>query len=486
MLICYRSYTVSAFFSLRIAGRDHGRDITMKSLLQRKRRRPLFRLSFLRGWWGLLLPALFFLVAFESLTAPKLIHSVLSSPTNKATFLPLTLPQTHNDTLRTISRSSEAPDPSNNLCGCPLGNYLSAPDRQRRTELLKAWCTWLTATQGFVTSHESTDNRGQRLVYSSEKRTWWNYEHPQWPKPSHCTSEQSVASQQWPHLFCTPQRPPFASFRDGVAIFHPSKTGSTTIRQYIKAQDKGRTHQLVACDAQPKLPYDYVALSVRPPLERLVSGIGELLKRKCTVGVWQSQETQQRCWDQYHLNATLDDETTDDNLAQFFACILRTHECAPAYCWAEHLYTHAYFVSPATNDGPYIDTLLPTHNLTEGLPALFRSRQQHETQNRTTIQYLPVSSTARTNAGSQKDERIQHQLRVLQDLLSTTTNNHTATSNHDRYGLLESVCRMFMQDFICFEEWMETPDVCRRLLQKAAKWWNATQRARGRDDRENE
>jgi hypothetical protein len=373
------------------------------------------------------------------------------------------------------SKSSSSSSSSKNInipqCGCPRGLYLTADERAQKEAILRTWCSWLGRQPGFgIGSFKSA--RGQR-IHPQRARTWLYYEDPRWPKPKQCYAKGvSRVGEQGTNCACcySSDSVYMTSIRGQVDIYHPSKTGSTTIIQTIKQQMnhsvKARVYWCERAEVPPKVKSSpppprnnkkiVTILSTRSPVERLISGVGELFTRGCPNRLWTNgsnswNEVSQICKDNHGLLIRSSKE-------KLMECLIREHECHPGYCDSEHLFSHGFFVSRGGGggginnknnykDGPEIDALFRMENLTASLSTLPELLDHY-----TPSSVGPLNiSTARSSR--QKNPMIQEWQTVLSHLLTNNTE------------ILQIVCRMYMQDFVCLD--LSMPEECTLMLQKA-------------------
>jgi hypothetical protein len=368
------------------------------------------------------------------------------------------------------SSSSSSKDIVIPRCGCPLGPYLTADERAQKEAILRTWCSWLGRQPGFgIGSLKSA--REQRIHPQRGPRTWLYYEDPRWPKPKQCYAKGVLrVGERGGNCACcySSDSVYMTSIHGQVDIYHPSKTGSTTIIHTIKQQmNHSVKAQVYWCErvvtpnvrSSPPLNKKIVnILSTRSPVERLVSGVGELFTRECSNRLWTSSssgswnEVSRICKENHDLLIRSSKE-------KLMECLIREHECHPGYCASEHLFSHGFFVSRggggAYKDGPDIDALFRMENLTASLSALPELLDHYtppplSSSSSSSLSPLNIS-TARSS--SQKDPAIQEWQTILSHLLTNNTE------------ILQIVCRMYMQDFVCLD--LAMPDECTVMLKKA-------------------
>lgn len=350
---------------------------------------------------------------------------------------------------------------SENLCGCPKGSYLTTYERRVRTFLLHSWCDWLSEEHGFL----RTKREPERMPFQ-KNRTWLFYEDPRWPKPPHCSQPEVLhIGERGDNTACAKKFAAYKTFVPGynLEIYHPSKTGSSSVIKYVRTL----THSIstdYCYGKNAETPLGTVnLLTTRPPVERFISAVGEILTRKCPKTTWESQESAKICWDNYGLNVSNYTYGSNESTA-LLECFIRESECSPFYCASEHEFSQGFFVSRGGSrndtseegDGPDISALLPAQNLSHLLPAFLEKAVVSLNKNAT----FPTVSIA--NAVTSKSEDIRLELSKLKLLL------HSSSSSKKYNELMPILCRKYMQDFVCLEE-ENMPEACRDMLEIAVK-----------------
>jgi len=314
---------------------------------------------------------------------------------------------------------------------------------------------WLMKEQGFVGTNATK-------IGFRPHRTWWYYEHPSWPKPPHCNRPDALrVGNSVEKSACTMSAAVLASFlpKLNLMFLHPPKTGSMTIESYIKDR-KGIVYYCKDHFGRQleKDKISTVIFSTRPPVQRFGSGVGEIFYRDCSAQVWDQAniETREICL----LNHNLQIENNETALLE---CLLREHECVPTYCRAEHLWSQGFFASrpslkgahgASINDGPHIDSLLPMEEIGVRLPQLLAYAAQKGTNS--DFHNMDLSNPTARNAATAKPAKVQQMINATNNLLDSGT-------------FMSILCRMYMQDFVCFDN-MDTPLVCKAMLDKAFSW----------------
>jgi hypothetical protein len=372
------------------------------------------------------------------------------APTKAPTLAP-TKPPTLAPTKPPTPAPTISPIPA---CGCPHGAYLSPEERTKREKMLQAWCKWLLSQPGFASGHlnsgaNATAGRRAERITSRHNRTWLYYEDPRWPKPLQCNALGVLhVGERNPNTVCGPGEAVYmTSIPSKLDFYHPSKTGSSTIINYLKKLDRRASTDYCSSNGgagkHTTAIQKQVFMSTRSPVERFVSGIGELLVRPCPKQIWNSAETMKICLDNHKLNIS-------GGGMELAECIIREHECHPAYCESEHLFSQSFFVSRGGQqlDGPRIDMMFQKNNLSAQL-STFVGEALYGAEGK-----APVS-VPRVNVGAKKDQRIQRVLGMTDELLKRTE-------------MLQILCRMYMQDFVCLD--LELPEVCDKMLNEAMTW----------------
>lgn len=353
---------------------------------------------------------------------------------------------------------------------CPPGNYLNNTDENfaKKNKRLQAVVEKLLL-KGWVT------NSREEYKSQYETRGYAVFESPIWPGPSSCatlpdevwTSENNKWYYEYEPDHC-PTGVTKQVFEDYPFEFHVNwKVASTSFSSYLPSEYG--SYSKVSEDTDT--PDDYLVVSsVRYPLARFVSGVGELMQRSmnhyCPSGYCNSDgdptnsydnETMWKLWHQTTWYPLMCNETemsfnktgsrwetvpechfNFDHLAEIVTAFVRDNKCKFYYYAAEHFISQAAFVTQNDGNAHDIDILIRLEDLDNGLDQLAKRLNHTQTES-----FPDLNSATNKPGGLPSESQIYEILDLIPDLTI-------------------DLCWIYAQDFICFE--YELPEVCKGLF----------------------
>jgi len=363
---------------------------------------------------------------------------------------------------------------------CPPGPYLSDQSHEKaRERLLNAFC--LAKSQG-----QEGGNARETQFYKTRGHA--TFESSMWPKPETC---RQLPDEDWDHKnqpYRVDETHQFATkllnTKFGAEFHKIWKVASSSFPDYLLCA-LGDWEIVPVPEETPQGTKAVTA--VREPIDRWISGMGELLRRSidhiCPVGRACSSEI-----DWFEPSTTLPDlrHTTtwyqvieagfkSSKLAELVAAFVHDTQCNFQYWSAEHFTTQTTFMTQNNGTALDQDLVMKLEEMEDGMKqfhAMFggnpecklnniRGEKRHlilEPANATawpilsasldksTDLPLPTASLANATAG-------EHDIPDAKDIL------HALEGNDE---LMRALCAVYAQDFICFN--YDLPRACKGMF----------------------
>ena len=358
---------------------------------------------------------------------------------------------------------------------CPPGAYAgnASAVAARLTQLRAHWQRLLEL--GYVPSGDKKAARRRAAA-----RGFITYESSLWPRPAYCRSArrsfrldrklpQSVVDE--PPGTCEPNGTVCDKYRISHAFkfiwHHVWKGGTTSLSPYLTCNFQAEpTAGLLRTRPPPPADYLHVGTS-REPLRRFISAFQEVYLRvrvrappppsqpaappppKCYHRnvPWMLVAMRQSGHRHLHPHVCTDASTALNRTAlrALFRQFVADLECSTRFPNSEHLYSQALFLGANTSRPQRIDTLLRLESLAADVAQLKRAVGYGNRKDA-----CPLTTE---RSAADKPRAVPHASTLLALL-------------RDEPGLLQSVCNVYMQDFICLG--YPLPKGCELLPPRAA------------------
>ena len=379
------------------------------------------------------------------------------------------------------------------LLRCPPGQY---NHHNNNSSLARLRLHWRRLLELGYKPREASAAASRRAA----NRGFISYESPLWPRPPHCSAKRppppqsshpkkrnrrkkrAAAGPPWPIVdeppgTCEPHGTVCDKYRISKAFkfvwHHVWKGGTTSLSPYLSCNLQaqpvaGLLRTDLVGSADDYSGYLHVG-TAREPIQRFLSAFQEVysrvrLRAPSAYDV-KSSKTDKRChhrkvpWMLVAMGLGSSDNDdgesgcvspntalSDAHLKRIFRQFVADVECSTHFPNVEHLYTQSLFLGGNTSSPHPIDLLLRLETLDDDVRRLKRRVGYGSTDDK-----CPLKTERRS---SDKPKAVPAAGR-LRELFA------------DEPDLLQSVCNVYMQDFICLG--YELPKACELLPRRAAK-----------------
>lgn len=336
------------------------------------------------------------------------------------------------------------------LAQCPRGKYLSIrspQDQQARSQRLrKALC--VSKAAGKVQNNPYEED-------TSRQRGYMTYESSLWPKRQECTdvlnitsaNEKSIAFR----LDSVPQMARLVRRKEKLEFRKVWKAASTTLPRYLQCEWGSQWEQVPATEPQHK---DFrVVAAVREPIDRWVSGVGEIFAR--LLNGWcinapcddldDSKMDRLRLGTTWHhtLNISGGSRYDPSKVTQLISHMVHDTACNYRFYASDHLISQSTFLSQNAGRGAYFRLIMKLEELASGLDELNRLAPAPEPNG--ACEVVPDNVAECKPSGH---------------TLPSSTEIKELLQRHP--ALMRELCLTYAQDFICFD--YELPRACKGLF----------------------
>lgn len=338
---------------------------------------------------------------------------------------------------------------------CPRGKYLSLRSiqdhRERSKRLRKALCA--SKAHGMTSMNSRAEDH-------SKRRGYMTYESALWPKREECLKlpvehkggnfSSNFANSKHYRDDTTMKMTRLVRIEEKIEFRKVWKAASTTLPRYLTCE-WGEVWK--HADSKEPANEDFrTVAAVREPIDRWISGVGEILAR--LINRWcingpcedldEAKEERLRLGTTWHHIVEASGNAYDPaKLNKIISRIVHDTSCNYRFFASDHLNTQSTFLSQNSGTGAFFNLIIKLEELAPGLGELNKLAPAPEPQGACEVEPANIAECKPNNHGLPSSIEIK---RVL--------NTHPF--------LLRELCLIYAQDFICFD--YELPRACRNLF----------------------